>query len=59
MREQLYTNQFDVVMNLFTSFGYFDSEEENKKAMQSIAVSLKPDGILVIDFLMTTHFGKT
>lgn len=50
MREQLYTNQFDVVMNLFTSFGYFDSEEENKKAMQSIAESLKVGGILIIDF---------
>ena len=51
MRTQIFNNHFDVVMNLFTSFGYFDSEEENRKAMLSITKSLKQKGILVIDFL--------
>ena len=50
MREPLYTNHFDVVMNLFTSFGYFDTEEENIKSMRAIAQSMKPNGTLVIDF---------
>ena len=50
MREPLYTNYFDVVMNLFTSFGYFDTEEENINSMRAIAQSLKPGGTLVIDF---------
>jgi len=50
MRAPLFKNQFDLAMNLFTSFGYFDSEEENNKVMQSISQSLKPGGILVIDF---------
>ncbi len=58
MREQLYTNQFDVVMNLFTSFGYFETDEENKKVMQSISQSLKPNGILVIDFFNDNSLRK-
>ncbi len=51
MREVLREAHFDFVLNLFTSFGYFDSEEENLQAMQAIAQNLKPGGRLVIDFL--------
>lgn len=42
---------FDVVLNLFTSFGYFDSKIENQNAIQAMAQSLKKNGKLVIDFL--------
>lgn len=51
MREPLAPNAFDYVLNLFTSFGYFDSLEENEKVLASTAVNLKPKGKLVIDFL--------
>ena len=41
---------FDVVLNLFTSFGYF-SDKENIEILQSIARILKPAGRYVIDYL--------
>jgi SAM-dependent methyltransferase len=50
MREVYVSNNFDVIFNLFTSFGYFDSEEDNVKMLQSIASMLLPKGLLVLDF---------
>lgn len=41
---------FDVVLNLFTSFGYF-SDEENRGFIRSIARLLKPGGRYYIDYL--------
>lgn len=51
MREVFAHEQFDFVLNMFTSFGYFDSEEENEKAVKAAANSLKRGGSLLIDFL--------
>ncbi len=44
-------NEFDLVLNLFTSFGYFDSMQENLRTLQSAHINLKPRGTLLIDFL--------
>ena len=46
-----YTKQFDAVFNLFTSFGYFDKEEDNLNTIKAIKANLKRDGIGVIDFM--------
>lgn len=51
MRHDFAENEFDFVLNMFTSFGYFDSDEENAQAIQVAADALKPDGKLLIDFL--------
>lgn len=51
MREVITGNTFDVVFNLFTSFGYFDSSSENDKVCSAIASMLNPKGKLVIDFM--------
>lgn len=42
---------FDYVLNLFTSFGYFETKGENQQAITSIAQGLKKGGKLLIDFL--------
>jgi SAM-dependent methyltransferase len=42
---------FDVVLNLFTSFGYFEGNVENQKAISAMAESLKPGGILILDYM--------
>jgi ubiquinone/menaquinone biosynthesis C-methylase UbiE len=44
-------HSFDAVCNLFTSFGYFESEEEDQKVLNEIERVLRPDGYFVIDFL--------
>lgn len=50
MREQM-NKKYDAVFNLFTSFGYFDSEDDNLKTLLAIRESLTEYGFGVIDFL--------
>ena len=50
MRDPL-VDKFDLIVNLFTSFGYFDDFEDNLKTLKSIKLNLKKNGIAVIDFL--------
>ncbi len=50
-----YNKKFDAVFNLFTSFGYFETEEENRATIRSIKNSLKSNGVGVIDFLNTEY----
>lgn len=51
MRNSFRENEFDAVFNLFTSFGYFDSQQDNLKVLQAINRMLKHEGLLVIDFM--------
>lgn len=51
MREIIPNSSFDAVFNLFTSFGYFNDYKDNFKVINSIHSMLKPNGIVVIDFL--------
>lgn len=55
MRNEIYpevsAQKVDAVFNLFTSFGYFDSPEEDRKIFQSVNNVLLPDGFFVLDFL--------
>ena len=48
---KLLNQKFDLVVNLFTSFGYFDNFDDNLKTLDSIKSNLKEDGLGVIDFL--------
>ena len=45
---------FDVILNLFTSFGYFEEDAENERVLAEIARVLKPGGRFLIDFLNRT-----
>ena len=51
MRQVFKRDVFDYALNLFTSFGYFDTELENEQAIGAAAIALKNGGVLVIDFL--------
>jgi SAM-dependent methyltransferase len=46
-----YHYQFDAVLNLFTSFGYFENEADNLNTIKAIKANLKNNGIGVIDFM--------
>jgi len=48
---QPFVEQFDVVMNYFTSFGYFPTRDENLGVVRGIAQTLKPGGRFFIDYL--------
>lgn len=43
--------KFDAVFNLFTSFGYFENENDNVRTLQAIKADLKNGGSGVIDFM--------
>lgn len=51
MRASIPGATFTAVFNLFTSFGYFDTLQENQAVCAAIAQMLEPNGLLVIDFL--------
>lgn len=50
MRRLFRTNYYDYILNLFTSFGYFEKERDELATIQAVANGLKPNGIFVIDF---------
>ena len=58
MRKPSRINYFDYALNLFTSFGYFEKEEDNIKAINSFAKALKPSGTLVLDYMNTKKIVK-
>ena len=43
--------KFDLILNLFSSFGYFFSDEENEKVIQSVSFMLADDGNFLLDYL--------
>lgn len=43
--------KFDAILNLFTSFGYFEKESDNLQTIRAIKGGLKENGFGVIDFL--------
>lgn len=51
MRKLFRTNYFDVVLNLFTSFGYFEQERDDMATINAVYKSLKPNGTFVMDFM--------
>ncbi len=51
MRQVIRDEKFDAVFNLFTSFGYFDSLDDNASVVSAMSKMLIPKGILVIDFM--------
>lgn len=50
-----FEQKFDAIFNLFTSFGYFENDEDNLKTLQAIQESLSEYGFAVIDFMNVQH----
>ncbi|MFD0963767.1 class I SAM-dependent methyltransferase [Pseudofulvibacter geojedonensis] len=50
-----YHKTFDAVFNLFTSFGYFENDSDNLKAIKAIKENLNDMGFGVIDFMNTDY----
>jgi SAM-dependent methyltransferase len=50
MRQPFRINYFDAVANFFTSFGYFEAEDDHLRALSSVARGLKPGGMFLLDY---------
>ena len=57
MRLPFLINYFDFAFNFFTSFGFFKTRREHDDAIRTIANSLKPGGIFVLDYL-NVHYTE-
>ena len=57
MREPFQT-KFDAILNLFTSFGYFEDEKINIEILKNLKKGLKRDGSIVIDFMNVSFVEK-
>ncbi|RXK85176.1 class I SAM-dependent methyltransferase [Chlorobaculum sp. 24CR] len=51
MRAIRFERCFDLVAQLFSSFGYFESAEEDRQVIASVASLLKPSGWYVLDLI--------
>lgn len=51
MRDFVRPGAYDLVLSMFTSFGYFDNKDEDIKVLNNIFQSLKPGGACIIDVM--------
>lgn len=49
------SDSLDLVVNLFTSFGYFSSDEENRVVFSEVNRVLRGGGLFVLDYLNANH----
>ncbi|WP_310378601.1 class I SAM-dependent methyltransferase [Flavobacterium sp.] len=47
----VFEDKFDAIFNLFTSFGYFENDEDNLTTLKAMKESLTEYGFAVIDFM--------
>jgi cyclopropane fatty-acyl-phospholipid synthase-like methyltransferase len=55
MRQSFGSSEYSIILNLFTSFGYFDNEKENRQVLQHMTNALEPGGTVVIEY-MNPHY---
>lgn len=51
--------KFDAIVNLFTTFGYFEEDRENSRVLDSVVSMLKERGIFVLDYLNAPRVRET
>ncbi len=51
MREIDFNGEFDAVINMFTSFGYLESEAEDEKVLEKVSMALKRGGKFLLDII--------
>lgn len=49
---------FDLVLSMFTSFGYFDNKDEDLLVLRNVFNSLRSDGIFLIDVIGKERLAK-
>jgi SAM-dependent methyltransferase len=59
MREISWREEFDVVVQLFTSFGYFEDSDDDRRVLENVYRALKEGGLYVLDFFNATVVRNT
>lgn len=59
MRDPPAVRAFDLVVNFFTSFGYFREDGENARVLEAISRALRPGGRFLMDYLNREYVIST
>ena len=51
MRMIPFDARFDAIMNMFTAFGYLESEDDDMEVLRQVAKALKPGGRFLLDMI--------
>ncbi len=55
VRNVPFIEEMDLVVNLFTSFGYFTDDDENEEVFTQVSKALKNEGYFLFDYLNPTY----
>jgi len=58
IRNFMHNEKFDLIVNLFTSFGYFRNDEENFVIFKKASEMLKPEGFFVFDYFNSVYLKE-
>jgi SAM-dependent methyltransferase len=51
MRIIPFENEFDAVINIFTAFGYLESDDEDQQVLAQVHKALKPGGLFLLEII--------
>ena len=58
MRDFVRADAFDLVLSMFTSFGYFDDKNEDLNVLRNIFTSLRSGGVFLIEMMGKENLAK-
>jgi SAM-dependent methyltransferase len=58
MRNFVRPGCYDLAINMFTSFGYFEDKEDDLRVLRNIHTSLRDGGVFLIDVIGKEHLAK-
>lgn len=59
MKDFSFDKKYDAAINIFTSFGYFETDEDNFKVFCNVEKSLKSGGYFMFDFINSDNLRNT
>ena len=59
MRSLTYDSEFEVVINMFTAFGFFEREDDDLTVLKGVRKALKPGGQFLMDVINREHAVRT
>lgn len=51
MRDCVEPEGFDVALDVYTTFGYFDDPADDRRVLENAFASLRPDGVLLMELM--------
>jgi SAM-dependent methyltransferase len=58
LRDMPFVESFDAAFNYLTSFGYYDAEAEDERALHAIACALRPEGRFMLETMNLYHVAQ-